>query len=149
MRLRQTLCRCGKSTLLDTLAGRLASSASWEGEIRVNGHKSQLSYGRAAYVTQEDVLIGTLTVEETLSYVAALRLPPGTTPAARAAVVAGVVGELGLDSVRHTFIGNWHLRGISGGQRRRVSIGCELVTSPTLLFLDEPVRPPPPAACCC
>lgn len=43
---------CGKSTLLDTLAGRLASSATWEGEIRVNGHKSRLSYGRAAYVTQ-------------------------------------------------------------------------------------------------
>ena len=49
---------CGKSTLLDTLAGRLASSATWEGEIRVNGHKSQLSYGRAAYVTQDEGELG-------------------------------------------------------------------------------------------
>lgn len=129
---------CGKSTLLDTLAGRLASSAHWEGEIRVNGQKSRLSYGRAAYVTQDEVLIGTLTVEETLQYVARLRLPPGTSTEARAQAVDGVITEMGLESVRSTYIGNWHIRGVSGGQRRRVSIACELVTSPTLLFLDEP-----------
>ena len=46
---------CGKSTMLDTLAGRLAKSATWEGQIRVNGHKSRLSYGRAAYVTQVSI----------------------------------------------------------------------------------------------
>ena len=66
---------CGKTTLLDTLAGRLASSASAAGEIRVNGHRTALSYGKAAYVTQEDVLIGTLTVFETILYSAKLRLP--------------------------------------------------------------------------
>jgi ABC-type multidrug transport system ATPase subunit len=54
------------------------------------------------------------------------------------AVVSDVIAELGLESVRDTYIGTWHLRGVSGGQRRRVSIGCELVTSPRLVFLDEP-----------
>ena len=49
---------CGKTTLLDTLAGRLASSAQHTGDIRVNGHRSKLTYGRSAYVTQDDVLIG-------------------------------------------------------------------------------------------
>jgi hypothetical protein len=44
---------CGKTTLLDTLAGRLAKNAKFAGEIRVNGHRSQLSYGRSAYVTQD------------------------------------------------------------------------------------------------
>ncbi len=129
---------CGKSTLLDTLAGRLASSASWDGEIRVNGNKSQLSYGRAAYVTQDEVLIGTLTVEETLLFAARLRLPMSMSGSEKKNIVDSVVQELGLESVKNTYIGNWHIRGVSGGQRRRVSIGCELVTSPTLLFLDEP-----------
>ena len=129
---------CGKSTLLDTLAGRLASSAQWDGEIRVNGHKSQLSYGRAAYVTQDEMLIGTLTVEETLLFAARLRLPLSMPTEEKKKIVDNVTQELGLESVKNTYIGNWHIRGISGGQKRRVSIGCELVTSPTLLFLDEP-----------
>ena len=129
---------CGKSTLLDTLAGRLATTATWEGEIRVNGNKTTLSYGKAAYVTQDEVLIGTLTVYETLMYAAKLRLPTSLSQSAKEDIVNDVITELGLESVRNTYIGNWHIRGISGGQRRRVSIGCELVTSPTLLFLDEP-----------
>lgn len=128
---------CGKSTMLDTLAGRLASNAKWTGEIRVNGHESRLSYGKAAYVTQDEVMIGTLTVRETLMYAALLRLPDQTTAAA-AEVVNVVIRDLGLSDAADTYIGNWHLRGISGGQRRRVSIGCELVTAPPLLFLDEP-----------
>ena len=66
---------CGKTTLLDTLAGRLASSAAHTGDISVNGHKTALSFGKAAYVTQDDVLIGALTVFETILYSAKLRLP--------------------------------------------------------------------------
>lgn len=127
---------CGKSTLLDALAGRLASSATCDGEVRVNGHASRLSYGKAAYVTQDEVLIGTLTIQETLMYAACLRL--SNSHAQKKAIVNTIISELGLESARNTYIGNWHIRGISGGQRRRVSIGCELVTSPTLLFLDEP-----------
>ena len=53
----------------------------------------------------------------------------------KVAIVDEVISELGLDSTRDTYIGTWHLRGVSGGQRRRVSIGCELVTSPKLIFL--------------
>ena len=66
---------CGKSTLLDALANRLGKGAELSGEVLVNGHKAMLNYGRAAYVTQEDVLIGTLTVRETLAFAAKLRLP--------------------------------------------------------------------------
>ena len=129
---------CGKSTLLDTLSGRLASSAKWEGEIRVNGHVTKLSYGKAAYVTQDEVLIGSLSVRETLLYAAQLRLPAAMSAAEKAGIVDEVIGELGLEAAAHTAVGNWFIRGISGGQRRRVSIGCELVTSPALMFLDEP-----------
>jgi ABC-type multidrug transport system ATPase subunit len=124
--------------LADTLAGRLAKSARSSGDIRVNGHKSKLSFGRSAYVTQDDVLIGTLTVYETIMYSAKLRLPQRMPAEEKERIVNEVISELGLESTSDTYIGTWHLRGISGGQRRRVSIGCELVTSPSLVFLDEP-----------
>lgn len=129
---------CGKTTLLDTLAGRLANSAQHTGDIRVNGNKSDLSYGRSAYVTQDDVLIGTLTVFETIYYSAKLRLPQSMPHGEKVKIVEDVIRELGLESTRDTYIGTWHLRGVSGGQRRRVSIGNELVISPKLIFLDEP-----------
>lgn len=129
---------CGKSTLLDTLSGRLAGSATWEGEIRVNGNKAKLSYGKAAYVTQDEVLIGSLSVRETLLYAARLRLPASMPRKEKSVIVDEVIGELGLEAAADTAVGNWFIRGISGGQRRRVSIGCELVTSPALMFLDEP-----------
>lgn len=66
---------CGKSTLLDALAGRLPKSAKLQGAVRLNGHITKISYGKAAYVTQEDVLLGALTVRETLMSSAMLRLP--------------------------------------------------------------------------
>lgn len=129
---------CGKSTLLDALAGRLASSAKLSGDILVNGHKTQLSFGRSAYVTQDEVMIGTLTVRETVRYAAMLRLPRSISREERDQIVSDVLTEMGMDVAADTYIGNWHLRGISGGQRRRVAIATELVTSPKLLFLDEP-----------
>lgn len=49
-----------------------------------------------------------------------------------------VISELGLENAQHTKIGTPFIKGVSGGQKRRVSIGCELVTHPTLVFLDEP-----------
>jgi ABC-type Na+ transport system ATPase subunit NatA len=89
-------------------------------------------------MAQDEVLIGTLTVRETLVYAARLRLRGGAGVPSPAEVADGVIAELGLTDARNTVIGNWHMRGVSGGQRRRVVIGCELVISPTLLFLDEP-----------
>jgi ABC-type multidrug transport system ATPase subunit len=102
----------------------------------VNGHKTRLSYGKSAYVTQDEVLIAMLTVRETIMYAARLRLAGDS--ALHDRVTDGVIADLGLTEVAHTLIGNFFIRGISGGQRKRVGIGCELVVSPTLLFLDEP-----------
>lgn len=102
----------------------------------MNGHTTQLSYGRCAYVTQDEVLVGTMTVWETILYAARLRL--AGTHAQHMAIAEQVLSDLGLTEVRNTAIGNWLIRGVSGGQRRRVAIGCELVVSPQLLFLDEP-----------
>ena len=86
----------GKTTLLDVLAGRISSNLRKTGTILLNGHVSNLSYGVASYVTQSDLLIGTLTVRETLMFVARLRLPAETDGVTRAQRVDAVLAELGL-----------------------------------------------------
>lgn len=91
-----------------------------------------------AYVTQDDNLIGTLTVRETIGYSALLRLPDKMPREDKRALVEGTIIEMGLQDCADTVIGNWHLRGVSGGEKRRVSIALELLMRPRLLFLDEP-----------
>ena len=95
-------------------------------------------YGCQAYVTQSDDLIGTLTVRETIYYSAHLRLSNATSPADKKAVVESTILEMGLQDCADTPIGNWHIRGLSGGEKRRVSIAIEILTRPRMLFLDEP-----------
>nr|XP_010918473.1 ABC transporter G family member 11 [Elaeis guineensis] len=128
----------GKSTLLDALSSRLATNAFLSGTILLNGRKTKMSFGTAAYVTQDDNLIGTLTVRETISYSASLRLPDKMPQEEKRALVEGTIVEMGLQDCANTAIGNWHLRGVSGGEKRRVSIALEILMRPRLLFLDEP-----------
>ncbi|KAL3512961.1 hypothetical protein ACH5RR_025678 [Cinchona calisaya] len=128
----------GKSTLLDALSGRLAANAFLSGTILLNGRRAKLSFGTAAYVTQDDNLIGTLTVRETIAYSASLRLPDRMPWLEKRSLVESTIIEMGLQDCADTVIGNWHLRGISGGEKRRVSIAVEILMRPRLLFLDEP-----------
>ncbi|GAA0143009.1 ATP-binding cassette [Lithospermum erythrorhizon] len=127
----------GKSTLLDSLAGRLSSNVVMTGNIFLNGQKARLSYG-VAYVTQEDVLLGTLTVRETIAYSAHLRLPTSMPKDEVEGVIEGTILEMGLQDCADRLIGTWHLRGISGGEKKRVCIALEILIRPRLLFLDEP-----------
>ncbi|KAL2238593.1 UNVERIFIED_CONTAM: ABC transporter G family member 15 [Sesamum indicum] len=128
----------GKSTLLDSLAGRLARNVVMNGNILLNGKKRRLDYGLVAYVTQEDVLLGTLTVRETITYSAHLRLPSSMTKQEIRGIIDGTIMELGLQDCADRQIGNWQLRGLSGGEKKRLSIALEILTRPRLLFLDEP-----------
>ncbi|KAM0859394.1 hypothetical protein ACQ4PT_047235 [Festuca glaucescens] len=129
---------CGKSTLLDALAGRLGSNVSLKGDILINGRRQKLSYGTSAYVTQDDVLMTTLTVREAVRYSAQLQLPSSMSAAAKRDRAEETLREMGLEGAADTRIGGWMHKGISGGQRRRVSICIEILTRPALLFLDEP-----------
>ncbi|OAY48497.1 ABC transporter G family member 15 isoform X2 [Manihot esculenta] len=128
----------GKSTLLDALAGRLSRNVIMTGNVLVNGKKRRLGYGGVAYVTQENTLLGTLTVRETLTYSAHLRLPSSMTREEIEGIVQGTIMEMGLQDCADRRIGNWHLRGISGGEKKRLSIALEILIRPYLLFLDEP-----------
>ncbi|PWA46431.1 pleiotropic drug resistance protein PDR/CDR [Artemisia annua] len=128
----------GKSTLLDSLADRLSKNVVMTGDILLNGEKRRLSYGAVAYVTQEDVLMGTLTVRETITYSAYLRLPTSFTNEEVRDIVEGTIMEMGLEDCGDTLVGNWHLRGLSGGEKKRLSIALEILVRPRLMFLDEP-----------
>lgn len=122
----------GKTSLLAVLAGLIHPSRV-SGQILVDGRQMEVSRFRrvSGYVAQEDTIFPLLTVEETLAYSARLRL---RATASEAAVhVQELIKELGLDHVAGS-----RVSGVSGGERRRVSIGEQLVHDPPVLFLDEP-----------
>lgn len=129
----------GKTTLLDILAKRTKSGTA-SGQVLLNGQEvSPAQYKKLiGYVDQEEVMIPTLTVYETILYSALLRLPSSMSDAAKKYRVMEVMQELGIDAIKDAKIGQPGARSISGGERRRVAIACELVTSPSILFLDEP-----------
>ncbi|GBG85757.1 hypothetical protein CBR_g40486 [Chara braunii] len=129
----------GKSTLLDALAGRITAS-SLEGVILANGKPVDGKQFRklSGYVMQDDALFPHLTVKETLMFSARLRLPGDMPMDVKAARVDMLIATLGLRECADTRIGNEQVRGVSGGERRRVSIGVDLIHDPAVLFLDEP-----------
>nr|H9BZ66.1 RecName: Full=ABC transporter G family member 1; Short=ABC transporter ABCG.1; Short=PhABCG1 [Petunia x hybrida]AFC36404.1 ABCG1 [Petunia x hybrida] len=128
----------GKSTLLDTIAGRLGSSTRQSGDILINGRRQTLAYGSSAYVTQDDTLLATLTIKEAVYYSAELQLPNSMSKSEKKEIADVTLKGMGLQDAMETRIGGWSGKGISGGQKRRVSICLEILTRPKLLFLDEP-----------
>ncbi|SCZ99125.1 BZ3500_MvSof-1268-A1-R1_Chr3-1g05826 [Microbotryum saponariae] len=128
----------GKSTFLDLLA-RNSKHGTVEGDILVNGQQVGDSDYRqvVGFVDQEDTLLGTLTVYETVLYSALLRLPRDMSYEDKKMRTLETMHELGILHIRDSRIGESGHRSISGGEKRRVSIACELVTSPSILFLDE------------
>ncbi|CAF1467821.1 unnamed protein product [Adineta steineri] len=130
----------GKSTLLNTLACRLDVNTIVQGEMRLNGMEYDNAELKriAGYVMQDDLLNGSLTVEETLRYTAELRLPRTFTDKERFARVEEVLGDMGITHVRNVIVGTPMKKGISGGERKRLCVGMQLLNRPQLLFLDEP-----------
>ncbi|CAN1775558.1 ABC transporter G family member 2 [Linum perenne] len=129
----------GKSTLIDALADRI-SKDSLKGSVTLNGEvlESRMLKVISAYVMQDDLLFPMLTVEETLMFAAEFRLPRSISKSKKKARVQALIDQLGLRSAANTVIGDEGHRGVSGGERRRVSIGTDIIHDPILLFLDEP-----------
>jgi ABC-type multidrug transport system ATPase subunit len=92
--------------------------------------KSKTNVG---YVQQEDHLMGMLTARENLMFSSNLRLPPSLSKEAKEARVDHVIDLLHLQKCAHTKIGTSFIRGVSGGERKRISVGMELVTDPQVL----------------
>ncbi|XP_054817410.1 ABC transporter G family member 26 isoform X1 [Prosopis cineraria] len=127
----------GKTTLLKVIGGRLTDNV--KGKVTYNdvGYSSAIKR-RIGFVTQDDVLFPQLTVEETLVFSAFLRLPANMSRQQKFERVEAALKDLGLERCRHTKIGGGFIKGISGGERKRTSIGHEILVDPSLLLLDEP-----------
>ncbi|KAG6526193.1 hypothetical protein ZIOFF_016170 [Zingiber officinale] len=131
----------GKSTLLRVISGRAgASSSTAAASISLGGRQlSSAVHLRklCGFVTQEDNLLPLLTVRETLAFSARLRLR-GASAVEREEKVEALVRELGLERVADSYVGDEERRGVSGGERKRVAIGVDVIDDPPLLLLDEP-----------
>lgn len=123
----------GKSTLLDAMNGFRPAT---QGQVLINGVDLYRHFDayrtELGYVPQEDIMHRELTVYEALDYAAQLRMPADTSARERVTRIEQVLHELDLEQRR-----NLPIHKLSGGQRKRVSIGVELLTRPRLFFLDE------------
>lgn len=132
----------GKSSLLDTLTGLRPADS---GAVRFDGLDLYQEYERLrtslGYVPQDDIVHRELTVGDALLFSARLRLPSGTPMLEIEKLVSQTIVRLGLEARVHTPIHR-----LSGGQRKRVSVGVELLGRPAVLFLDEPTSGLDPAA---
>jgi ABC-type multidrug transport system ATPase subunit len=129
----------GKTTLLNCLSGKHQSTLiQSSGIIQVNGFEiSSIEYkSMIGFVPQDDILIDSMTVRETFDFSASLTLDLKAEE--RAQVVQDMIEELALTGCSESLVGGTIIRGISGGEKKRVSIGVELIFNPPILFLDEP-----------
>ncbi|KAK2418196.1 putative white-brown complex protein [Trifolium repens] len=129
----------GKTTFLSALAGK-SRGCNISGSILINGKNESIhSYKKiTGFVPQDDIVHGNLTVEENLRFSARCRLPADMPKPDKVLIVERVIESLGLQPVRDSLVGTIEKRGISGGQRKRVNVGLEMVMEPSLLILDEP-----------
>ena len=134
----------GKTSLLNVLAGRAKSRSgiSVQADIRLGKSKvvpHDINIRKSiAFVAQDDSLQTTTTPREAINFSAKLRLPRTTTDEELDEMTTQMLSELGLLECADAIIGGPLLKSISGGERKRTSIGVELVVRPAMIFLDEP-----------
>ena len=130
-----------KSTLLDILAGRKTlrkGRATLTGTLLFNDRpRARKLMRKSAYVTQDNVHLASLTVRQTLGFAAALRME-NSNKKKREERVLTVAKMLGIDKILDSRVGGTLVRGISGGQLKRLSVAVEIIHLPSLIFLDEP-----------
>ncbi|KAH3877254.1 uncharacterized protein LOC127871196 [Dreissena polymorpha] len=126
----------GKTTLMNCLAGR---SPVTSGEITIGGLKLTKDLRRrVCYVLQEDAFFPKLTLQETLWFVAMIRLPEDIPEQEKLKKLDSLIDDLDLRKCLSTPMGGMWLPGLSGGEIKRASIACELITDPNIILLDEP-----------
>ncbi|KIW73267.1 hypothetical protein PV04_01399 [Phialophora macrospora] len=131
----------GKTTLLNVLAHRTTTmKGQIQGKIMMNGQVVDEAAIRrvSTYVEQEDAMIGILTARETVDFAARLSMSHNTSKRDRLSRVDELIESFGLQRQADTIVGTPLRKGLSGGQKRRLSVASQFVTSPRLVFLDEP-----------
>lgn len=129
----------GKTTLLNVLSGRTNNSLEVDAvSLQLNGHMMTTADVKkfSSLVPQDDILMPVLTPRETITYAARLMMTKSRKEIN--ALVVKTLEVLSLTECADTVCGDADLKGISGGERKRTSIGLELITNPSCIFLDEP-----------
>jgi ABC-type multidrug transport system ATPase subunit/Ca2+-binding EF-hand superfamily protein len=129
----------GKTSLLNALCGR-AYYGEVQGDVFINGQKATIEdfADSIGFVPQDDIVFAELTVRENLIYSGRFRLPRGTSMSEIEDLADSVMADLGLSRKANSIVGDVTRRGVSGGEKKRVNIGLELMARPSALFLDEP-----------
>ena len=130
----------GMTSLLNAMTMRASEYTYTTGVVSVGGIRHALLHypAEVGFVTQDNIMHPDLTVYESLRFQALLRLPAAMAIAQKEAIIEDVLDILELTHVRDTLCGDAMTRGISAGEKKRLSIGMELVAYPRVLFLDEP-----------
>ncbi|KAL4474982.1 hypothetical protein ABPG74_001678 [Tetrahymena malaccensis] len=130
----------GKTTLLNVLCQRIGNNKNQklEGQILANSHpyNNHTFANFAAYVMQDDILLETMTVKECFQFAANLKTKGNAEE--KSQKVNQMIKSLKLEKCQNTFIGGLFVKGISGGEKKRTSIGYELISDPSCILLDEP-----------
>lgn len=133
----------GKTTLLNILANNI-TGGEIKGTVEANGvsiksTRSNRKYKKlVGYVLQNDSLLPFLTVKEIMFYAGMLTLPRSMSFLTKLERIDSLLFELGLEKCRDNYVGNNLIRGISGGEMKRLSIGIEMLREPAIILLDEP-----------
>lgn len=127
--------------MLNALCGR-AHYGKASGAMRVNGNLAKMEdcTSSMGFVPQDDIVHAELTVKENLIFAGKMKLPRGTSLEYISDLADDVIVDLGLTRVANSMVGDVTRRGVSGGEKKRVNIGLELMSKPSILFLDEPTR---------
>lgn len=129
----------GKTSLLNALCGR-AFYGNVSGKIVINGNDTSINgiMDNVGFVPQDDIVYAELTVRENFLFAGKFRLPAGTSETDIRDLADETIANLALTRVASSIVGDVTRRGVSGGEKKRVNIGLELMANPSILFLDEP-----------
>ena len=129
----------GKTSLMEVIS-KQSKSGEVHGDFFLNGNEVNIKNIKrvSGFVFQDDVILRTMTVYEALLMSATLKLPESVSLIDKKNIVNEMISTLRLNKCKDTIVGDSTLKGLSGGERKRLSVGMEMITNPSIIFLDEP-----------
>ena len=129
----------GKTSLMEVISNQ-SKTGEVRGKLYLNGNSVDIETIKkiSGFVFQDDVILRTMTVSEALYMSALLKLPETISKEEKVNIVNEMISILHLEKCKDTIVGDSIIKGISGGERKRLSVGMEMIMNPSIIFLDEP-----------